>query len=176
MADRVTPSRRFLPGDPRVSEPYRLTPQLALRVAVLGFLALALFPDLFLRLWALQVLSGERYLAQANDNRVPNYAETQQMINQLLLPVVIRSGASGYGVIPNPITDLMNLFGGSTEKGFAFDARYRPDGSRVDVKVDYADIPVELRAGIASDLETELGRKPTPDEIVQRYEQFVLSQ
>ena len=29
---------RFLPGDPRVEEPYRLTPQLALRVAVLGFL------------------------------------------------------------------------------------------------------------------------------------------
>lgn len=70
MADRVTPSRRFLPGDPRVSEPYRLTPQLALRVAVLGFFALALFAVLFLRLWALQVLSGDRYLAQANDNRV----------------------------------------------------------------------------------------------------------
>ena len=59
MADRVTPSRRFLPGDPRVSEPYRLTPQLALRVAVLGFFALALFAVLFLRLWALQVLSGD---------------------------------------------------------------------------------------------------------------------
>jgi penicillin-binding protein 2 len=70
LAERVTPSRRFLPGDPRVSEPYRLTPQLALRVAVLGFLALALFAVLFLRLWALQVLSGDRYLAQANDNRV----------------------------------------------------------------------------------------------------------
>lgn len=70
MADRTAPSRRFLPGDPRVAEPYRLTPQLALRVAILGFLALALFAVLFLRLWALQVLSGERYLAQANDNRV----------------------------------------------------------------------------------------------------------
>ena len=70
MAERVGPSGRFLPGDPRVSEPYRLTPQLALRVAVLGFLALALFAVLFLRLWALQILSGERYLAQANDNRV----------------------------------------------------------------------------------------------------------
>jgi penicillin-binding protein 2 len=70
LADRPVPSRRFLPGDARVAEPYRLTPQLALRVAVLGFLALALFAVLFLRLWALQVLSGERYLAQANDNRV----------------------------------------------------------------------------------------------------------
>ncbi len=63
-------SRRFLPGDPRVEEPYRLTPQLALRVAALGFLALGVFAVLFLRLWALQVLSGGKYLAQANDNRV----------------------------------------------------------------------------------------------------------
>jgi len=61
---------RFLPGDPRVEEPYRLTPQLALRVAVLGFLALAIFAILFLRLWALQVLSGDKYLKQANENRV----------------------------------------------------------------------------------------------------------
>jgi penicillin-binding protein 2 len=63
-------SRRFLPSDPRVEEPYRLTPQLALRVAVLGFVALAVFAVLFLRLWALQVLSGDKYRAEANDNRV----------------------------------------------------------------------------------------------------------
>src|SRR5579862_8376528 len=61
---------RFLPGDPRVSEPYRLTPQLAFRVAVLAFLTLGVFAVLFLRLWALQVLSGNKYLSQANDNRV----------------------------------------------------------------------------------------------------------
>lgn len=70
MAERFGRGSRFLPGDPRVAEPYRLTPQLALRVAVLGFVALAVFAVLFLRLWALQVLSGDRYLAQANDNRV----------------------------------------------------------------------------------------------------------
>ena len=63
-------SRRFLPGDPRVEEPYRLTPQMALRVAVLGFVALAIFAILFLRLWALQVLSGNTYLKKANENRV----------------------------------------------------------------------------------------------------------
>ena len=68
MAERR--SRRFLPSDPRVEEPYRLTPQIALRVAVLGFLALAVFAVLFLRLWALQVLSGDKYRAQANNNRV----------------------------------------------------------------------------------------------------------
>jgi penicillin-binding protein 2 len=62
--------RRFLPPDPRVEEPYRLTPQLALRVAVLGALTLAVFAVLFLRLWALQVLSGDKYAAAASDNRV----------------------------------------------------------------------------------------------------------
>ena len=70
MASTPTPGGRFLPGDPRVEEPYRLTPQLAFRIAILGFLALAVFAALFVRLWALQVLSGDKYLAQASDNRV----------------------------------------------------------------------------------------------------------
>ena len=47
-----------------------LTPQLALRVAVLGSVALALFAIIFFRLWFLQVLSGNQYLAQARTNRV----------------------------------------------------------------------------------------------------------
>src|SRR4051794_5974560 len=58
-----------MPGDPHVTEPYRLTPQLALRVAMLGFVALAVFAMLFLRLWALQVLSADKYLKVAQDNR-----------------------------------------------------------------------------------------------------------
>ena len=70
MASQAGGRGRFLPGDPRTAEPYRLTPQLAFRVAILAFLALGVFAVLFLRLWALQVLSGDRYLAQANDNRV----------------------------------------------------------------------------------------------------------
>jgi penicillin-binding protein 2 len=62
--------RRFLPPDPRTSEPYRLTPQLALRIAILGALALGVFAILFLRLWALQVLSGTTYLKEAQNNQV----------------------------------------------------------------------------------------------------------
>jgi penicillin-binding protein 2 len=60
----------FLPSDPRVVEPYRLTPKLALRLAILGALALGVFAILFLRLWALQVLSGEQYLRTAQNNQV----------------------------------------------------------------------------------------------------------
>jgi penicillin-binding protein 2 len=69
LAEAARP-RRFLPGDPRVEEPYRLTPQLALRVAILGGVALAVFAVLFLRLWALQVLAGSKYRAEASNNRV----------------------------------------------------------------------------------------------------------
>jgi len=63
-------SNRFLPPDPRVEEPYRFTPQLALRLGILGALALVVFGILFFRLWALQVLSGPQYLKASLDNQV----------------------------------------------------------------------------------------------------------
>jgi penicillin-binding protein 2 len=47
-----------------------ITPQLAFRVAVIGGFALVMFAIIFFRLWYLQVLSGDKYLAEANDNRV----------------------------------------------------------------------------------------------------------
>ncbi len=46
-----------------------ITPQLALRVAVLGAVALAAFAVIFFRLWFLQVLSGDQYVVQARENR-----------------------------------------------------------------------------------------------------------
>ena len=51
-----------------------LTPQLALRVAIVGSVALAMFAIIFFRLWFLQVLSGDQYLAQASVNRVRTLA------------------------------------------------------------------------------------------------------
>jgi penicillin-binding protein 2 len=68
--ERRSPSDRFLPPDPRVREPYRLTPQLALRVGLLGAIALLAFAILFFRLWSLQVLSGEEYLDAAQNNQL----------------------------------------------------------------------------------------------------------
>jgi penicillin-binding protein 2 len=47
-----------------------ITPQLAVRVAVLGGIAFVVFGVVFFRLWFLQVLSGEDYVSQARDNRV----------------------------------------------------------------------------------------------------------
>ncbi len=42
----------------------------ALRYAVLAGVGIALFSILFFRLWSLQVVTGDRYLAEANDNRI----------------------------------------------------------------------------------------------------------
>jgi penicillin-binding protein 2 len=46
------------------------TSQFTLRVAILSAIALAMFSIIFFRLWYLQVLSGDRYLAEAQNNQV----------------------------------------------------------------------------------------------------------
>ena len=70
-SERLGPIPRYdqmiqLPEDRRPP----LTPQLALRVAVLGSFALAMFAIIFFRLWFLQVLSGDKYVQAASVNRV----------------------------------------------------------------------------------------------------------
>ena len=52
------------------SNPRQLTPQLAWRVAIIGGVALIAFGLVFFRLWYLQVLSGDKYRAEANANQV----------------------------------------------------------------------------------------------------------
>lgn len=47
-----------------------ISPQLAVRVASLGMIAFVLFAIIFFRLWFLQVLSGDQFLAEATQNRV----------------------------------------------------------------------------------------------------------
>jgi penicillin-binding protein 2 len=69
------PSRRPVPsGDPDTEQssvqPYRLTPKLARRVALLSGLVVVGFAALFMRLWALQVLAGSQYAARAQANQV----------------------------------------------------------------------------------------------------------
>src|SRR5918996_995583 len=66
----------FLPPDPRVEEPYRVTPQMAIRIAILGILAITIFCALFFRLWALQVISGDRYLEDAENNQIRSFRAT----------------------------------------------------------------------------------------------------
>ena len=47
--------------------------QFALRVAILGGIGLVAFAIVFLRLWYLEVLSGDKYLAQAQNNQVREF-------------------------------------------------------------------------------------------------------
>lgn len=97
-----------------------------------------------------------------NDNKAPTQIEVQSMINKLLLPIVIKTPGM--------------IWGTNETKALAFQAADRSDDSTVDVAVDYGDIPIDLRRGIALDLERELGRKPSQVEVVQRYEDFAIGQ
>ena len=56
----------YLRSDDRRSQ---MNSSFALRIAVVGGLGVTLFAVLFFRLWYLQVLSGDKYLAEANNNR-----------------------------------------------------------------------------------------------------------
>jgi len=70
LASTGSRAGRFLPPDPRVEEPYLFTPRTALRVAILGVVALVVFAILLLRLWSLQILSGTKYYAAAQNNQL----------------------------------------------------------------------------------------------------------
>jgi penicillin-binding protein 2 len=68
MIDRLPEDKRlqFVPEDQRPP----LTPRLARRAGLIATVALAMFAILLFRLWYLQVLSGDRYVAKAGVNRV----------------------------------------------------------------------------------------------------------
>ena len=72
-------SSRLRPPGPRVEQPSAgsagggppaLTPKIALRIAILGGIAMALLGVLIMRLWFLQVISSEAYAAKAEGNRL----------------------------------------------------------------------------------------------------------
>lgn len=53
-----------------------MTNRLALRIAIFGGFAVILFAVLFFRLWLLQALDGEKYLAEAKNNRTRSFRVT----------------------------------------------------------------------------------------------------
>ena len=101
-------SNRFLPPDPRVESPYRFTPQLALRIAIFGAVALAAFGVLFFRLWALQVLSGPQYLRAALDNQLRSVrveAPRGQILDDKGRPLVTNIGGTAVELHPADLPD-----------------------------------------------------------------------
>jgi hypothetical protein len=112
----------------------------------------------------------EEYKA-AHDGQNPDQAETQAMINRLLLPVVISTPKDFWGLDPTAV------FGGQNKRdGLLFEAGTRPDGATVDVAVKYEDIPTSLRQGIRADLERQHNRKVSDEEVANEYERFLLSE
>ncbi len=80
-----------------------ITPQLALRVAVIGGVALVMFGIIFFRLWYLQVLSGDRYRTEANNNRVREInvqAPRGRIVDRN--GKVLVDNRSGYAVVVSP--------------------------------------------------------------------------
>ncbi|MGY4333192.1 GH24 family phage-related lysozyme (muramidase) [Bradyrhizobium sp. LB7.2] len=110
---------------------------------------------------------------RANSDRKPTQADVQSMINRLLLPIVVKTPGTLWGTNTWAPPGVAGTF--TNGKTFAFDAASRPDNATVDVAVKYADIPIDLRRGIAGDLERELGRKPSEVEVTKRYQDFVLN-
>ena len=104
-------------------------------------------------------LTDEMESFKRQNGKAPDQSDLQKMVNKLLLPVVIKT--------PGSIWD-------SNRDGFSFESGFRAEGTVVTVNPKLTDIPIDMRRGIASDLELELGRKPSEEEIISRYQSFVL--
>jgi penicillin-binding protein 2 len=90
-------SKRFLPPSKSVPEPYRPDSRLLRRVSVLGVAMLVIFAVLVLRLWALQVLAGTKYVNQAAANSfrtVRVQAPRGQILDRNGVPLVTNSPAT----------------------------------------------------------------------------------
>jgi penicillin-binding protein 2 len=93
---------RLKPSEPRG----QISPQLGLRVALLGGFALAMFAIIFFRLWYLQVLTGEQYVHQAkvNDQRVLAIpAPRGEILDRSGRPIVTSSTTNAVQVIPGAL-------------------------------------------------------------------------
>jgi penicillin-binding protein 2 len=83
-----------------------LTPQLAFRVAVVGGVALVMFAVIFFRLWFLQVLSGDNYVAVARENRVRQIkiqAPRGEIVDRHGQPLVVNRNSLSIKVTPEKL-------------------------------------------------------------------------
>jgi penicillin-binding protein 2 len=98
----MTTIERLKPNEPRAPA----SPQLTLRVAVLGSLALVMFAIIFFRLWYLQILTGEQYVQQAkvNDQRVlPIPAPRGRILDRSGRPIVTSTVTNAVQIIPSSL-------------------------------------------------------------------------
>jgi penicillin-binding protein 2 len=101
----VSTIERLRPSEPRGGP---VSPQLALRVAILGSIALVMFGIIFFRLWYLQVLSGEQYVqqAQANDQReLPIPAPRGEILASEGQPLVTSEVSNAVQILPSALPE-----------------------------------------------------------------------
>jgi penicillin-binding protein 2 len=87
-------------------EPYRLTPKLARRFAILGALLLIGFAALLMRLWTLQILAGSAYAARANANQtrvIPVRASRGAIIDRNGDPLVTSGAVTAVNLYPSAL-------------------------------------------------------------------------
>jgi len=83
-----------------------VSPQLALRVAIIGGLVMTMFAIIFFRLWYLQVLSGEKYVQQANANRardLPIAAPRGGILDGEGRPIVASRVTNAVQIVPSAL-------------------------------------------------------------------------
>lgn len=111
---------------------------------------------------------------QANNGKAPTQLDVQSMINRLLLPVVVKTPASGGGLfgVYFPGFETQN------RDGFLFETGGRTgdlgNGTNVEIAVKYEQIPIGDRVTIEVALEQQFRRKPSPAEVENAYELYLL--
>jgi penicillin-binding protein 2 len=101
-----------MPPDPIDERRSPMTPQLALRVAVVGSVVLALFAILFFRLWFLQVLTGSQYVAQAQVNKARSVriaAQRGEILDSSNQVLVSSTKALALQIVPTELPVEMTL-------------------------------------------------------------------
>jgi penicillin-binding protein 2 len=92
-----------MPPSKGIAEPYRPNNRLLRRVGVLGVAMLVVFAVLVLRLWALQVLAGTKYVNQAAENSfrtVRVQAPRGQILDSNGVPLVLNQPATAIELWP----------------------------------------------------------------------------
>jgi len=146
----IEPVRR---RDPRVP----VSPQLALRVAIVGGLAMVLFGVIFFRLWFLQVLSSEQYVAQANANRareLPIPAPRGEILDSEGQPIVSSTTTNAVQILPSLMPAAIREQAASyREEADTAELAYREAGKRLrGFEVVHGDHASRLHGGLRREL------------------------
>lgn len=86
----------------------RKAPSVAFRIGLMGAMAVLLFAVLFFRIWFLQVLSGDHYVAMAENNRIrfiPEEATRGIVYDRNMKPLVENRAGLAVTVFPPALTD-----------------------------------------------------------------------